>query len=132
MNSKTPTTANTMFREAGLAVAVLAIYVLTLLLPLHQAAGLQRDLNAMGFSTLDNWSICQSLAQDENGDLRDAALTCPAMGIAKHQFAAVLPPVLILAAPVLATLDSPRLPLVHLLPSPPDHVGQQRAPPVSV
>lgn len=121
-----------MLREAGLAVAVLAIYVLTLLLPLHQAAGLQRDLNASGFATLDSWSICQPMAQDEDGNPREAAaLACPAMGIAKQQFAAVLPPVLVIEPPTTADiirfLDAPAVVTNHL----PDHIGQSRAPPVT-
>jgi hypothetical protein len=122
-----------MLREAGLAVAVLAIYVLTLLLPLHQSAGLQRDLNAAGFATLDSWSVCQPLAQDENGDPREAAaLTCPATGIAKHELAPVLPPTLLVEQP--GTAD-----VIHYAQAPassqsilPDHVGQSRAPPVTV
>lgn len=36
-------------REIGTALAVLSLYVLTLLLPLHQAAGLQNDLARLGF-----------------------------------------------------------------------------------
>ena len=121
-----------MLRETGIAVAVLAIYVLTLLLPLHQAAGLQRDLNTIGFSTLDTWSVCQSLAEDETGDPRQAAaLTCPATSVAKQQLAAVLPPVLVIEAPATAQLVRysavPALRAPHL----PDHVGQSRAPPVT-
>jgi hypothetical protein len=133
VNSQAPRTARTFVREAGLAVAVLAIYVLTLLLPLHQAAGLQRDLDALGFSTLDNWSICQSIADDETGDPQGAAaLTCPAAGVAKHDLAAILPPALVIEAPAAASVlsyrQAPGLAMVHL----PDHVGQSRAPPVTV
>ncbi|WP_297105895.1 hypothetical protein [uncultured Devosia sp.] len=121
-----------MFSEAGIALAVLAIYVLTLLLPLHQAAGLQRGLNALGFATLDSWSVCQPLAQDQNGDPHEAAaLSCPATGVAKHQLAAVLPPVLVVEAPTTAGIvrhnDAPALHITLL----PDHVGQSRAPPVA-
>lgn len=121
-----------MIRETGIAVAVLAIYVLTLLLPLHQAAGLQRDLNALGFATLDSWSICQPMAQDDNGG-KDAAaaLTCPATGVAKHQLAAVLPPVLIVEPPTTADTIAFAHTLVPPAPILPDHVGQSRAPPVT-
>ncbi|KKB08003.1 hypothetical protein [Devosia chinhatensis] len=123
----------TMMREMGAAFAVLAIYVLTLLLPLHQAAGLQRDLNAIGYSTLDAWSVCQPMAQDENGDPASAAaLTCPAMGIAKQQLAAILPPALVVEVPTTADI-------IHFAQAPPaqksvrpDHFGQSRAPPVTV
>lgn len=122
-----------MMRETGAAFAVLAIYVLTLLLPLHQAAGLQRDLNAIGYSTLDSWSVCQPLAQDEDGSPVEAsALKCPATGVAKHQLAAILPPVLVIAPPVTSTV--PRVPEAPVLVAwlLPDHVGQSRAPPVLV
>ena len=122
-----------MMREMGAAFAVLALYVLTLLLPLHQAAGLQRDLNAVGYSTLEAWSVCQPMAEDENGDPASAAaLTCPAAGIAKHQFAALVPPVLVIEPPTIADIvrfahtDNPHAPIL------PDHVGQSRAPPVAV
>ncbi|MBJ3785921.1 hypothetical protein [Devosia sediminis] len=133
MSTRAQIRERNLFREAGLAVAVLAIYVLTLLLPLHQVAGLQRDLNALGYSTLDNWSACQPLAQDENGDPQQAAaLSCPASGIAKHQLAAVLPPVLVFDPPTAAK----RVGFVELLSirsvNLPDHVGQSRAPPVTV
>jgi hypothetical protein len=122
-----------MGREAGVAFAVLAIYVLTLLMPLHQAAGLQRDLNALGYSTLDSWSVCQPLAQDEDGaPIEASALKCPATGIAKQQLAVVLPPVLVFETPTTADIigfaDAP----AALKPNLPDHVGQSRAPPVPV
>jgi len=122
----------TMMREMGAAFAVLAIYVLTLLMPLHQAAGLQRDLNAMGFSTLEAWSVCQPMAEDENGDPASAAaLTCPATGVAKQQLTAVLPPVLVIEPP--STTDVIRFSQAHIHHKPvlPDHVGQSRAPPVT-
>ena len=121
-----------MLRETGIALAVLAIYVLTLLLPLHQAAGLQRDLNALGYSMLESWSVCQPMAQDENGAPREAAaLTCPVTGVAKQQLAAVLPPVLVIEAPAIAAVVHYRdTPATHS-PILPDHVGQSRAPPVT-
>lgn len=133
MNTKMPSTARSLFRETGIAFAVLALYVLTLLLPLHLAAAQQRDLNAIGYSTLDSWSICQPLAQDEQGEPHEAAaLNCPAMGIAKHQFAtpgpapltmALLTDVEPVAYPAIAGANQPLLP---------DHIGQSRAPPVPV
>jgi len=132
MSIASRSTAQTMLRETGIALAVLAIYVLTLLLPLHQAAAQQRDLNAIGYATLDSWSVCQPLAQDENGDPHEAAaLSCPATGVAKHQLAALLPPVLVVETPTAADIvrysDAPA-PHITILP---DHVGQSRAPPVA-
>lgn len=125
--------SRTFLQEAGTALAVLAIYVLTLLLPLHQAAGLQRDFNALGFSTLDVWSVCSSIALDKDGAPIDAAaLSCPAVGIGKHQLAAVLPPAIHLPQPKLsAPLALPQYDVVLAL-LPADHVAQSRAPPVAV
>lgn len=133
VNTKTHRAARPLVREMGMALAVLALYVLTLLLPLHQAAGLQRDLNAVGFSTLDTWSVCQSLAQDEHGEPHEAAaLNCPATGIAKHQLAFVVPPALAFVMPQAAP-TRPGLALALAgQPLLPDHFGQSRAPPVSV
>lgn len=120
-------------REIGTALAVLAIYVLTLLLPLHQAAGLQRDLDAMGFATLESWSVCQPLVVDEHGKPDEAtAVNCPAAGVAKQELAAALPPVLVIEPPttadaiVYADLEQGTQKLL------PDHIGQSRAPPVAV
>lgn len=121
-----------LMRETGAVLAVLAIYVLTLLLPLHQAAGLQRDLNAIGYSTLDIWSLCQPMAEDENGDPASAAaLTCPATGVAKQSLAALLPPVLQIEPPVSTDSVSHAQPPDLYRLAQPDHVGQSRAPPVT-
>jgi hypothetical protein len=132
VSTQTVSTTRSMLRETGIALAVLAIYVLTLLLPLHQAAGLQRDLNAIGYSTLDSWSVCQPLAQDEDGAPREAAaLTCPATGIAKQQLAAILPPILVIETPTAAQVVAYNKSRVVHDPILPDHVGQSRAPPVT-
>jgi hypothetical protein len=120
-------------REFGTAFAVLALYVLTLLLPLHQVAGAQRELNALGYETIGVWSICQSLTEDEKGDpLSAAAVKCPAAGIAKHEFTA--PPA---GTPELVREDvatSVRYAVPVYIPEgrTPDHFGQSRAPPVTV
>jgi hypothetical protein len=122
-----------MVREIGIAVAVLALYVLTLLLPLHQAAGLQRDLDALGFAPLDSWSVCSSLVQDGEGDPADAAaLTCPAVGVGKQQMAATLPPALTLEPPSIAIAVRYAPAQRALFNVPTAHVGQSRAPPVTV
>lgn len=120
-------------REIGTALAVLAIYVLTLLLPLHQAAGLQRDLDAMGFATLDSWSVCQPLVVDEDGKPDEAtAVNCPATGVAKYEMAAVLPPVLVIEPPTTADAIAYAAPETGTQTLLPDHIGQSRAPPVAV
>jgi hypothetical protein len=119
-------------REFGTAFAVLALYVLTLLLPLHQVAGAQRELNALGFETIGVWSVCASLTEDQDGDPQTAtAVKCPAAGIAKHEFTA--PPA---GTPELVREDvatSVRYAVPVYIPDgqTPDHFGQSRAPPVT-
>ena len=133
VNIRAHSTARILFREIGLAVAVLAIYVLTLLLPLHQAAGLQRDLDALGFATLDTWSICQSQADHHHdGEQHDAAaLTCPAAGVAKYELAVIVPPVPVIAPPTTSDVVRFFAAPVRAATLLPDHVGQSRAPPVT-
>jgi hypothetical protein len=123
--------ARTVTREIGTALAVLAIYVLTLLLPLHQAAAQQRDLEALGYSTLESWSVCQPLAEDEQGDPKqDALVKCPAAGISKNPVGLSAPPAIPVALDLLSE-PSHYPPTIAATPlSPPDHVGQSRAPPV--
>ncbi len=125
-----PSNQHKLMREAGTAFAVLAIYLLTLLLPLHHAAGLQRDFNALGYSNLSAWSVCAALAEDDP-EQPTAALTCPATGVGKQQLATLPPPVLLIDPPAMAELvvhadQAPRLATAR-----PDHVGQSRAPPVT-
>lgn len=125
--------ADITIKEVGTVLAVLALYVLVLLTPLHQAAGLQRDLSAMGFETVASWSVCEGLAQDEAGNpLGLPTVKCPAASLDKTGLANSLPPVLRIEPPGLSDIiayadagDSHRLRL-------PDHFGQSRAPPVPV
>jgi hypothetical protein len=122
-----------MTREFGTAFAVLAIYVLTLLLPLHQAAGLQRDLDRLGFETLTAWSVCAPLVQDEDGNPKTATVVkCPATGFGKQDFAAVAPATLQIIVPTPAIPMAWAVPAIGLKPSIPEHFGQSRAPPVAV
>jgi hypothetical protein len=124
---------HTLARETGIALAMLAMYVLTLLLPLHSSAGLQRDLNALGFSNLANWSVCSSIANDRDTDPADpAALTCPATGVAKSQLTAVLPPAITIEQPEAHELGSLVPSMSVAMGSLPAHFGQSRAPPALV
>ena len=126
-------TVRRMTREFGTAFAVLAIYVLVLLAPLHQAAGLQRDLGKLGFETVAEWSICAPLAQDQDGDPTTPLVAkCPAAGIAKHDFAAVLPVVAAFTAPTLPAIRYSIAPASAGHASLHEHFGQSRAPPVTV
>ena len=72
-----------MTREIGTAFAVLAIYLLTILAPLHHARASQMALQELGYSTLESgWVLCSAA---ETGDQdRDVLLAkCPAAGIGK-------------------------------------------------
>lgn len=117
-------------REAGAAVAVLAIYVLTLLLPLHQAAGLQRDLAKLGYATTSSWSVCATLADNERGT--PTAVKCPAAGVGKTEFTGPIPisteidmPSAYARVVYARASGSPALSLCR-------HSAQARAPPVTV
>ena len=122
-----------MAREFGTAFAVLAIYVLTLLLPLHQAAGLQRDLDRLGFETLSAWSVCAPLVQDEDGNpTTPTVVKCPAAGIAKNDFAGIVPASVHFDPPRSSDRIDPLVAVDNPKPGIPAHFGQSRAPPVAV
>lgn len=118
-------------REIGTALAVLAIYLLTVLAPLHQARASQLAFEELGYSlTQASWVLCSAAdATDEGGDVSIAK--CPATGIGKAGIALPTPHALpaaygvALAAPRLATSPTvlPRI----VAPS-----GGPRAPPVPV
>lgn len=81
--------APSRMREVGTALAVLAIYLLTILAPLHQARASQLAFQDLGYSTIESgWVLCTPEAQP--GDERDVLVAkCPAAGIGKP--AAVAP-----------------------------------------
>lgn len=115
-------------RDAGTVFAVLALYLLVLLAPLHQAAGLQRDLAQLGYESSLSWSVCTSLA--ERGDQSAPILAkCPAAGIGKSE------PVGPNASAVLADVSRPASPVIYerdaavLAFRAAAHPGQPRAPP---
>lgn len=101
-----PHPARSLTREFGTVFAVLAIYVVTLLAPLHHAAGLQRDFAALGYETYGGWSVCAQLSQE--GDTKPVEIVqakCPASGIGKNELAGILPTPFTFA-PVLATAST--------------------------
>ncbi len=116
--------------EVGAAVAVLALYMLVLLAPLHQSAGLQRELARLGFESSVSWSVCTSVADPGRGDSETpTAAKCPLTGVGKSQFAAILPP---MAQPPMLRSAEPvrheaRIQSGQLTPI--EHPGQPRAPP---
>ena len=78
-----------MTREIGTAFAVLAIYLLTILAPMHQARASQLAFQELGYTTIESgWVLCTPEAQP--GDERDILVAkCPAAGVGKP--AAVAP-----------------------------------------
>jgi hypothetical protein len=112
-------------REIGAAFAVLAIYLLVLLAPLHQAAGLQRDLAKLGYDTVGALSVCVAIAEDDD---TSAAVKCPAAGIGKAEFTGPVP-VQTLVPPAVSTAAAYAAPSAALTAPLPEHVGQSRAPP---
>ena len=84
-------------RETVAAIAVMAIYILVLLAPLHQSAGQQRDFARLGYASLDTWSICSSLAPQNEDGKPPAVVKCAASGIGKNDLATLEPAVIDLA-----------------------------------
>lgn len=77
------TTRNSIPRQIGTALAVLALYLLTVLSPMHQARATQLAFEAAGYSTTEpGWALCsQTGTTDHDGDVNLAK--CPAAGIGK-------------------------------------------------
>lgn len=84
---------STITRETGMAMAVLAVWMLSLLAPLHQTSGLLREMEKAGYDISGAWSICVTLAQDEDGG-DHAVPVCPAQAIGKSDVLLPPPPVM--------------------------------------
>lgn len=121
-----------MSREIGTALAVLAIYLLTLLAPLHQARASQLVLAELGYTTATTgWVLCTPAgATGEDGDISIAK--CPAAGIGKHDL--ILPSLNVLPAGLNVMALATALPPVAeaYLPAPTAPPSGPRAPPVAV
>lgn len=78
--------------EFSTAMAVLSIYVLVLLAPWHQAAGLQRNFDQLGYAFVDDWSICAPLVQQDSP--QPTVVPCAMTGIGKNELAVIEPVVL--------------------------------------
>lgn len=72
-------------RDMGAALAVLSIYLLTLLVPLHDAAALQSNFEKLGYETVGALSICSAINEADSQQDAPAAIHCPVAGLAKAQ-----------------------------------------------
>lgn len=81
-----------LLKEAGTALAVLAIYLLTVLSPLHQAAASQRDFAKLGYQSISQ-PLCGSFSERNNRDTDQgsAAVKCPAPNAGKSDFGGMQP-----------------------------------------
>ena len=96
-----------MAREFGTALAVLALYLLTILAPLHQARASQLDFARLGYETTNaGWVLCT--AYDTSGDSDVTIVKCPAAGIGKNDLALPTLASLDLGAPIAATFPTGR------------------------
>lgn len=86
-----PLSMRALMKEAGAAFAVLAIYVLVLLVPLHQSAAMQRDFATLGYETLGSWSICGPISESGDDGEGQAVTACPITGIGKQTVGLVSP-----------------------------------------
>ena len=94
-----------MARELGTALAVLAIYLLTILAPLHQARASQLDFAKLGYETTNTgWVLCS--ATDTSGDNDITIAKCPAAGIGKNDLALPSFASLDLGTPFVATVPT--------------------------
>jgi len=119
-------------REIGTAFAVLALYLLTILAPLHQARASQLAFEELGYSTIQSgWVLCTPAGA--TGQDKDVLVSkCPAAGIGKHD--AVLPEldVLPLRRDVAAVLAPQLRAALPFAPTPIVPPSGPRAPPVLV
>ena len=118
-------------REIGTAFAVLAIYLLTVLVPLHHARASQLAFEQLGYAISEaSWVLCTPTGVKSQD--RDVLVSkCPATGVGKADF--VLP--LLDAMPVRheVAIAAPRpTTVLASLPRPIAPSGGPRAPPVSV
>ena len=115
--------SRSMFREIGTAFAVLALYLLMILTPLHQARATQVDLAALGYQTIETgWVLCS--ADTDRTETKTLVSKCPASGISKQQLAEPSPAVLAIGVvlpvlPVAYGLPTHRLPQARLNPAAP-------------
>ncbi|SEP69264.1 hypothetical protein SAMN05428969_0488 [Devosia sp. YR412] len=125
-------TRRSITREIGTALAVLAIYLLTLLAPLHQARASQLVFEELGYTTTTTgWVLCTP--QGATGDDSDISIAkCPAAGIGKQDL--ILPSLTVLPAGLDIIAVAATLPPVTqaFLPAQTAPPSGPRAPPAAV
>lgn len=65
-----------VLKDAGAAFAVLSLYLLTLLAPLHQAQASQDAFGVLGYESVSGWSVCVS-TEPEPGQPDSIPGPCP-------------------------------------------------------
>lgn len=97
-------------REIGTAFAVLAIYLLTVLAPMHHARASQLAFEELGYAAhVASWVLCTPAGAD--GQDRDVPVAkCPATGVSKAKF--------ILSAPGVQPVERDVATLAAPLPAP--------------
>ncbi|WP_189424382.1 hypothetical protein [Devosia pacifica] len=123
---------HTVLKDLGAPLAVLAIYLLTLLTPLHHAAWLQKDFAKLGYEASSAWSVCTAINDADANQETPDAVHCPVAAIGKAQVfadvggSALLAPIAV--AGILVPADSDR----HEPPLPARTRPHPRAPPVLI
>lgn len=74
-----------VWKDAGAAIAVFSIYMLTLLVPLHQAAATQSSFAELGYETIGAWPICSAISDADAEENAPFAVSCPVVSLAKNQ-----------------------------------------------
>lgn len=123
--------ARSIGREIGTAFAVLAVYLLIVLSPLHQARASQLAFEELGYATAQSgWVLCsQAGTPDQDGDVFVAK--CPATGVGKADL--ILPAAGALPVPHDIALASPlHAASTAVRPRAVAPSGGPRAPPVAV
>jgi hypothetical protein len=84
-------TTRSIGREIGTALAVLAIYLLTVLAPMHHARAGQLAFGELGYATVEtSWVLCTptGLAGEDSDAL---VAKCPATGVGKTDITLPVP-----------------------------------------
>ena len=112
------TRTRTIGREIGTALAVLALYLLTVLAPLHEARASQLVFEQLGYTTLQTgWVLCSS-TQSSTSDHDSPVSKCPLSGVGKP--AAIAPSLHAVPLHLRGTLLSASLPLASPIVRPPN------------